>query len=681
MTLDLPATTRVLELKDTIVESTQAAHLGVGSSRDIELRCMDKLLSDDGLMQESAAENGRALHLTLTARREALPLDHIPTTSTSPLCCEISTILPASVRSVSEPAAAMELRGWADQPIGVDVGYEPESRRLSLRVHGSLMPCQRYCVIIRGNAVEPEHSDAAWSFASEPLQPVRVVLALTDTPFSRRLVTLQRQTHSLRAELLGAARGCFEPTRDFDFHMEGASAALSDAEIGLLQDGALVLCQPRISAADGGDGRVVHDEVEELNHDAYCAAHYVNEEAGFYAVAGKMSAEEETAALLAVVEAFADENAPTDPAACERPRTPDEPAPKRSRPKADGLGAESAIDTTGVVPPELLERRWGTPREPSCFSAAKLRGDAVDAAEAAALLAAWHRSGFAVITLEPEVLALVERLYDTWEAFCALPLESKEESMAPRERYLGYHHRPHFHKELFQLRGCARAHQAWPQHEHGRAAQAAAEAAFDALASLAADLLRLVCTHIGVADPDQLLEARLNTHNSDELSQSNLTCFRYSVALGAASSSSSVVRCVHCPYHSDIGLVTVIPCGRGAPGLHVHDFTEGAQGWVDIEESMPPNSAVILGGESLFRLSNEWLLPGIHEVSHIVGERISCPMQLLARADALLSSAGQHTEVVGALKPRCTKPVFARRFVEELSAQRVSSNFPREHGA
>ena len=50
--------------------------------------------------------------------------------------------------------------------------------------------------------------------------------------------------------------------------------------------------------------RVVHKEVASLTHAEYCKEHWVNAEAGFLAVCGKMSAEEETEALLAVVAAY-----------------------------------------------------------------------------------------------------------------------------------------------------------------------------------------------------------------------------------------------------------------------------------------------------------------------------------------------------------------------------------------
>ena len=87
-----------------------------------------------------------------------------------------------------------------------------------------------------------------------------------------------------------------------------------------------------------------------------------------------------------------------------------------------------------------------------------------------------------------------------------------------------------------------------------------------------------------------------------------------------------------------------------------------------------------MGGESLHRLSNHWLLPGVHEVAHIAAERLSCPFQLLAAASATLDSSSLDTDVVGELHTGCAQPVRAADFVERVSRSRISSNFPRTGG-
>ena len=73
---------------------------------------------------------------------------------------------------------------------------------------------------------------------------------------------------------------------------------------------------------------------------------------------------------------------------------------------------------------------------------------------------------------------------------------------------------------------------------------------------------------------------------------------------------------------------------------------------------------MVFGGESLGALSAGQFIPTMHEVSNLSGARHSAAFQLLARADAELSSAscGKGAESAGA-------------FVQRTSNSRISSNF------
>ena len=153
------------------------------------------------------------------------------------------------------------------------------------------------------------------------------------------------------------------------------------------------------------------------------------------------------------------------------------------------------------------------------------------------------------------------------------------------------------------------------------------------------------------------------------VSQSNLTMFHYDIAEGLLRES------VHCPHHSDVGLVTVIPRCRGRGGLHVFDWS--SQLWVDVEAGAPPNMAVAFGGETLARLTNNWVMPCMHEVANIEGGRYSAPFQCLAAPEAVLDSADADPAVVGVCSASSQERVSAAAFVQAVSASRVSSNFPR----
>lgn len=130
------------------------------------------------------------------------------------------------------------------------------------------------------------------------------------------------------------------------------------------------------------------------------------------------------------------------------------------------------------------------------------------------------------------------------------------------------------------------------------------------------------------------------------------------------------------PFHTDVGLVSVLPRGRGVPGLHVWDLFH--QEWVCIDSCDDlPRCAVVFGGETLETVTGGEYRSCIHEVGlgsleeggapvggrggSSMSSRYSAPFQLLARAEA---------EVV----PGKT----AGRFVQEVSMKRISSNFPRK---
>ena len=649
MTLDLPPATPVTELKRAIIESRQS------DVSTFELMLHSHVLPGAARLEECAtSEQGRALHVALIAQRRDVQQLH--TTELQPpagmtgvgIDGIVGCTLPASVQTIAEPALALELRGWMDQPCSGAVTFDAVRRRISFAAREPLAPGKTHVVIVRGSALSPPHEDAVWQFGTAAATPVRVLLELLDQP-GRRLVTLQRSSPGMISELTSSARSCF-PDAGPAFAFAVANEELDGHAVSRLQEGDVVLCIPGPGDADGP---VIHEEVPLLTHEEYCREHWVNREAGYFAVCGKLSAAEEHAALMAVVQAFEDGEAESAlPRASTATRRRDGPQPED--------------DSSYEVPLGQIEVRWGTPREPPCFDIARALAGGT---ELDGLLDFWRARSYAVVRLPPEVYATIERVYDAWTTFCALPLQPKQQQAAggDAERYLGYHHRPHFHKELFQLRGCARAAGAWPLHAEGQQLRAAAEAAFDALAGLGGAVFCAACERLGVASSEAargMLEPPFAAQaESSSLSQSNLSLFRYSAALGEPE-RPGVARSVHCPYHSDIGLVTLIPRARGAAGLHVYDFAPECVGWTHAEEGMPPDAALLFGGESLHRHTAGALLPGIHQVAHVEGERLSCPFQLLARADATL---GHGDDAVG-----------AQEFVERVSASRVSSNFPRQ---
>ena len=682
LTFDLPQSSTVFDLKEAIVESGQLpSHLSAAHPADLSLHLHASELSDATTLEACASpstQSSNALHVMVQARhRQANQLERTapgPGATNVPLETGVHCVLPANI--IAAGGWTIELRGWMDQAVCGQVSFDASTRELRLRPQSILLPGRVYCVIVR--AAQQPRADFVWQFCTAQLPAVRIILkrrreddrgptstcatahhratldSLAAQRFGedneRRLVTLQRRA-ALLSELQATARSVFREA-DAEYCFSTSEAPICDSGVAALCEGDVVVCSRKGTMSSAA---IVHDDVPALSYEEYCRAHWVNEAAGYYAVAGKLTPHEEEQMLLAVVAAFEDAPAPTHA-----------PLPAAAAPAPAALS-----HLTEEVPHSHIQARWGSSAAPPCC---RLN-------EPGRLLQVWRRSSFVVVSLPEEAQAAVSELFDAWASFCELPRTDKESGEG--RAYLGYHHRPHFCKELFQLRGCSSAATAFPP--TASRLRAAAERTYDALAACSAEALRIVCAAMRMPSEQvtKLIEPPLAAQASHTpLSQSNLTIFRYSPALGdeaEVAAAGGVTPNVHCPYHTDVGLVTIIPCGT-SPGLHVFDHEPGYEGWVDVEADMPPGHAVIFGGESLHRLSNHWLLPGVHEVSSVAAERLSCPFQLLAARDANLDSSSLDVGVVGELHPECALPLCAAEFVERVSASRVSSNFPRSGG-
>jgi isopenicillin N synthase-like dioxygenase len=187
---------------------------------------------------------------------------------------------------------------------------------------------------------------------------------------------------------------------------------------------------------------------------------------------------------------------------------------------------------------------------------------------------------------------------------------------------------------------------------------------FDQLSSVA----RALVDHILACSQSQSVrfEQPFEIFDGKSISQSNMTLFQYG-------EHGRVTDSVHTPYHTDVGLLTIIPKSRGASGLHVFDWVDG---WMDIENGMPPNCAVVMVGETLTAITNHFISASVHEVAHVDGVRWSCPLQLLAQADCLINASSSAAGFGFSSADWSSIP--ASHFVSLVSSTRVSSNFPRK---
>jgi hypothetical protein len=81
--------------------------------------------------------------------------------------------------------------------------------------------------------------------------------------------------------------------------------------------------------------------------------------------------------------------------------------------------------------------------------------------------------------------------------------------------------------------------------------------------------------------------------------------FNYSISVPEGGFRNSV----HCPYHTDVSLVTVIPRSRGSSRGGLHLWHYGLSQWLDVEGvGSPPNMAVLFAGESLSFITNNVIM-------------------------------------------------------------------------
>ena len=317
-----------------------------------------------------------------------------------------------------------------------------------------------------------------------------------------------------------------------------------------------------------------------------------------------MSAEEETERLLEIVQAFEVSPMDVDAAGGE-----EQAATAAGAGRAAACGCGLADDPTlTVVPAELVRPLWGGSDEPALLPESTIAAAATswlgggaalpqETQQQVELLTSSLRTrGFAVVQLGEETAADCGGLLSGMQQLFACDEAEKEACADGSFRYAGYQHREAFEKELFQVRVGSDESAIWQG--AGSALRAPALAGFGRLGQLAYHVFCLACraADISAATASELMEPWLSAGAASPAqggwSQSNLSLFHYYAAR----------ECVHCPQHSDIGLVTVIPTARGGAGLNIFDWQSAC--WFDVETSAPPNVAVVFTGESLAAASS-----------------------------------------------------------------------------
>lgn len=109
-------------------------------------------------------------------------------------------------------------------------------------------------------------------------------------------------------------------------------------------------------------------------------------------------------------------------------------------------------------------------------------------------------------------------------------------------------------------------------------------------------------------------------------------------------------QCKHEPMfaadpHQDIGLLTFVP-KTVSPALDVYDFSKDGQ-WLEIENELSGDQIIVLVGETLSKISNNYFIAGVHRVRITAKPRISLVYQLRANPQSELDSSLFETPITG----------------------------------
>jgi len=342
----------------------------------------------------------------------------------------------------------------------------------------------------------------------------------------------------------------------------------------------------------------------------------------------------------------------------------------------------------GIVGEEMRIRPWlEHGNKPRIFESTALFGaggtggagggsaqKGIDAQSMRDIVSDLKERGFFFLRLSDEVQEIVSRSMDEAETFFNRPLEQKNSCHDALQRYFGYVNNEIFCKELFQMRlsNHGRFDSSWPAEQPEL--RAVAFETYKCLHELSSTISSALLGHLGASQEyiQSLFELDANDDSfRGDVSRSNLTMFKY------ADDNGNVRETVHCPHHSDISLLTIIPRCRGLSGLHLFDWKTNM--WLDSERGCEPNVACVFLGETMAKLTNAAFIPGMHEVSNIgPGPRISMPFQFCCAKDALLDSSQLSSSTLASMGAcESTSKERAGDFMERVSLSRVSSNFPR----
>ncbi len=224
-------------------------------------------------------------------------------------------------------------------------------------------------------------------------------------------------------------------------------------------------------------------------------------------------------------------------------------------------------------------------------------------------------------------------------------------------------------KEFWQMRHNAPVETPWP---------VLARSYFEANTALSRVALAALARGIETAE-ENLTDKMMDPPGDEGLSS---TIFRFFHYYGAGD-IPLVERQMGCMTHTDIGLITLIPCTNCA-SLEIMDHNDYR--WRTPETGLGRRDVMVLCGETLEQLCG-FLYPAVvHRVARVPQDRYSLVFLLRARPNAVLdcasldsgvlkAAAGDHLAGVEALRP-----VTVAKFMRDKYLNKKSANFNAGQG-
>jgi hypothetical protein len=316
MTLDIAETFTVGDAKVAIEQSGQTKPpLAVSQMRifkaSLELHDHETLIACCRKPPEELNQLSLVLRSTRKRTQQSirfcLPTQNVPLTSAVVIHCTPDLAIAAT--------GIIDVRSIADQP--VKGTQRSRNGVIEFQPAEPLCPKMKYSVYVdmtgRGMFV-----DAALQFETEELLPVRII-ARDACSGRSKLIVVERSCGSLLCMLLQAIASRFSLAKEAITNLTKASGD-SDTVIAINSDDAVIALHaedmvlfeilPPACWEQGIWSVKAKENRLQMPHCAsrseYLQRNWVNDEAGYYAVSGKMDAAEEEAALLEVVRVFSE---------------------------------------------------------------------------------------------------------------------------------------------------------------------------------------------------------------------------------------------------------------------------------------------------------------------------------------------------------------------------------------